>query len=365
MATMGTSLRNRYDNGLGYEYANPNGLSHSNSDPGPSQHETNGHGLNGTYVNYGGPSHQPGMPHTLPRHVQSHLVSTSHPPLPAQSHPAPLSAGFEHLAASGSIPSMSQPYINAHPSNPNLQQFTSFQPAPIPGPPYPGQHIQQHYVPGLPPVTVHAMPPPGYSFGQPPASESWPNHADWDDERDYIDGQEVIYGQLEVSPVTPSSAPLPTTPSPFVLPASAHVQGHQNDQSQCQDAFQRNIRAHFPSVPPPSTPSPRQVDRIQPFHPQRNESDHIKVKHRRRTTPEQLKVLEHWFDVNPKPDNNLREWLAVELGMTKRNIQVWFQNRQVSLRRRSEAAADNQTGQSQGTSAERKGGSGKSSRRRG
>jgi hypothetical protein len=53
------------------------------------------------------------------------------------------------------------------------------------------------------------------------------------------------------------------------------------------------------------------------------------VKHRRRTTPEQLKVLEHWFDINPKPDNNLREWLAQELGMTKRNVQVWFQNRWV------------------------------------
>lgn len=52
-----------------------------------------------------------------------------------------------------------------------------------------------------------------------------------------------------------------------------------------------------------------------------------KVRHRRKTSPEQLKVLEHWFNVNPKPDNHLREWLATELGMTKRNIQVWFQNR--------------------------------------
>jgi len=38
-------------------------------------------------------------------------------------------------------------------------------------------------------------------------------------------------------------------------------------------------------------------------------------------------VLEHWFDTNPKPDNNLREWLAANLGMSKRNVQVWFQNR--------------------------------------
>ncbi|KAI9636460.1 Homeodomain-like protein, partial [Dioszegia hungarica] len=50
-------------------------------------------------------------------------------------------------------------------------------------------------------------------------------------------------------------------------------------------------------------------------------------KHRRRTSPEQLKVLEHWFEINSKPDNALREWLAGELGMTKRNVQVWFQNR--------------------------------------
>lgn len=54
------------------------------------------------------------------------------------------------------------------------------------------------------------------------------------------------------------------------------------------------------------------------------------VKHRRRTTPEQLRVLEHWFAINPRPDNGLREWLASELGITKRNVQVWFQNRSVN-----------------------------------
>ncbi|ORY30404.1 hypothetical protein BCR39DRAFT_152444 [Naematelia encephala] len=64
----------------------------------------------------------------------------------------------------------------------------------------------------------------------------------------------------------------------------------------------------------------------------KGKADPPQVKHRRRTTPEQLKVLEHWFDVNPKPDNNLREWLASELGMTKRNIQVWFQNRRAKVK---------------------------------
>ena len=75
---------------------------------------------------------------------------------------------------------------------------------------------------------------------------------------------------------------------------------------------------------PTTVPPPRTID---PSILSRPSSPNQKVKHRRRTTPDQLRVLEHWFGVNPKPDNNMREWLALELGMTKRNIQVWFQNR--------------------------------------
>jgi len=234
---------------------------------------------------------------------------------------------------------MSHPYINTHPSNPN--PYTSYQPSPVPGPAYAAQHMPQHYMSGMPPGPAHAMPPPGYSFGQPPSRELWPNHGDWDDERDYVDGQEVIYGQLEVSPTsssrleTPSTSP---TPSPFFLPSPfplLQVQGQEpgSGQNQCQDCVPGKMDSYIPSIPPPSTPSPHVSNHSASSHLQRSESDSFKVKHRRRTTPEQLKVLEHWFDVNPKPDNNLREWLAVELGMTKRNIQVWFQNRQVGLAR--------------------------------
>lgn len=51
------------------------------------------------------------------------------------------------------------------------------------------------------------------------------------------------------------------------------------------------------------------------------------VKHRRRTSPHQLQVLERFFAVNPKPDGQVREYLGELLGMSKRNVQVWFQNR--------------------------------------
>lgn len=51
------------------------------------------------------------------------------------------------------------------------------------------------------------------------------------------------------------------------------------------------------------------------------------VKHRRRTTPEQFRVLEESFLQNPKPSNQHRKVLADMLGMTTRGVQVWFQNR--------------------------------------
>ncbi|BEJ12971.1 hypothetical protein CspHIS471_0301450 [Cutaneotrichosporon sp. HIS471] len=63
----------------------------------------------------------------------------------------------------------------------------------------------------------------------------------------------------------------------------------------------------------------------------------LEVKHRRRTTPEQLRVLEHYFGINPRPDNQLREFLAGELGITKRNVQVWFQNRRAKIKNQEKA----------------------------
>jgi len=51
------------------------------------------------------------------------------------------------------------------------------------------------------------------------------------------------------------------------------------------------------------------------------------VKHRKRTTGAQLKILEGIFKRDTKPNGVLRNKLAVELGMTARGVQVWFQNR--------------------------------------
>lgn len=53
----------------------------------------------------------------------------------------------------------------------------------------------------------------------------------------------------------------------------------------------------------------------------------FEIKHRKRTSRAQFKVLEKTFLENPKPNASVRRWLAQQLVMTPRGVQVWFQNR--------------------------------------
>ncbi|KAF9222709.1 hypothetical protein BS17DRAFT_178006 [Gyrodon lividus] len=67
------------------------------------------------------------------------------------------------------------------------------------------------------------------------------------------------------------------------------------------------------------------------------------VKHRKRTSRSQLKVLEDVFRKDTKPNAALRKKLAAELDMLPRAVQVWFQNRRAKdkqLRKRGSTAID-------------------------
>lgn len=64
----------------------------------------------------------------------------------------------------------------------------------------------------------------------------------------------------------------------------------------------------------------------------------FEIKHRRRTSRAQLKVLEKAYTENPKPSASIRRILAQKLEMTPRGVQIWFQNRRAKaklLRRKS------------------------------
>ncbi|KAF7321827.1 hypothetical protein MKEN_00704600 [Mycena kentingensis (nom. inval.)] len=63
------------------------------------------------------------------------------------------------------------------------------------------------------------------------------------------------------------------------------------------------------------------------------------VKHRKRTTSAQLKVLEGIFKRDTKPNAALRTELAAQLSMTARGVQVWFQNRRAKEKNKAAKAA--------------------------
>lgn len=69
------------------------------------------------------------------------------------------------------------------------------------------------------------------------------------------------------------------------------------------------------------------------------------VKHRRRTSKMQLRVLEKTFETNVRPDASLRKILAEQLGMTPRSVQVWFQNRRAKIKKgkRKDDTKDNRS----------------------
>jgi hypothetical protein len=56
-------------------------------------------------------------------------------------------------------------------------------------------------------------------------------------------------------------------------------------------------------------------------------------KKRRRTTPDQLDILEQYFQRDAMPSQQTRLEIAERLGMTMRRVQIWFQNKRAKLKR--------------------------------
>ncbi|KAJ7780512.1 hypothetical protein DFH07DRAFT_909935 [Mycena maculata] len=87
----------------------------------------------------------------------------------------------------------------------------------------------------------------------------------------------------------------------------------------------------LPRHPMPAGMDPTDYRAFYPYTP--NE-----VKHRKRTTSAQLKVLEGIFKRDTKPNAALRTELAAQLNMTARGVQVWFQNRRAKEKNKAAKA---------------------------
>lgn len=68
----------------------------------------------------------------------------------------------------------------------------------------------------------------------------------------------------------------------------------------------------------------------------------FEIKHRKRTSKEQFKILEEAFQENNKPTASERRALAASIGMTPRAVQVWFQNRRAKNRTGGNSGSESQ-----------------------
>jgi hypothetical protein len=116
--------------------------------------------------------------------------------------------------------------------------------------------------------------------------------------------------------------------------------------------FINAIHASFQPPPVHPRPFPAPYSDILPFtlsHPQTPREAPApafynyrpnEVKHRKRTTRVQTKILEEQFKSTDKPDAATRGELSIRLGMTPREVQVWFQNRRAKEKKlRAQALA--------------------------
>jgi hypothetical protein len=129
--------------------------------------------------------------------------------------------------------------------------------------------------------------------------------------------------------------PLPTVQQ---QPPMQPMQPMQSMQPFVNPSFQHVVRPHpYPGSysDPFNTQPPREASVPAFYNYRPNE-----VKHRKRTTRAQTKILEEQFKSTDKPDAATRSELSIRLHMTPREVQVWFQNRRAKEKKlRAQALA--------------------------
>ncbi|KAL6041474.1 SH3 and multiple ankyrin repeat domains protein 1-like isoform X2 [Balamuthia mandrillaris] len=131
-------------------------------------------------------------------------------------------------------------------------------------------------------------------------------------------------------------------------PHSHHPHHPHHHQMQLLQAAEHGIPHLAPgaSSPASSSPSSSIISAVS----KSKKGDGGKRK-RQRTTPEQLEVLEKEFSISPTPAREVRHRLSLELMMTPRQVQVWFQNKRAKEKKIARKSGNAYTFQSASSSA--------------
>lgn len=104
------------------------------------------------------------------------------------------------------------------------------------------------------------------------------------------------------------------------------VPTHNGQYLQHNNLIENNtVNMYYLGYPQQTSTDPNEDFRTAFYNP-------FEIKHRRRTSRAQLKILEKSFDENPKPNATVRRLLAQQLEMTPRGVQIWFQNRRAKAK---------------------------------
>ncbi|KAG0263756.1 hypothetical protein BG011_008082 [Mortierella polycephala] len=126
----------------------------------------------------------------------------------------------------------------------------------------------------------------------------------------------------------------------FSLMSPPLSQGSQGSNPDCDTAKESSQQPQQPSLHPFDPISPTSTKKTLnwvnalPSHFDSASSGHPR-KRRRRTNREELEILEDAFAKNLLPDAATRQELGERLGMNVRAVQIWFQNRRQTLRKKS------------------------------
>lgn len=120
----------------------------------------------------------------------------------------------------------------------------------------------------------------------------------------------------------------PSVPGPLASPGfvygpsgSSVTSGPGTSYDAYPQSFQ-GAHSQYVSYLPPALPHDSRFYPLNPFE----------IKHRRRTTKAQFRVLESTFREIPKPNATLRKQFSAQLDMPVRAVQIWFQNRRAKAK---------------------------------
>lgn len=120
-------------------------------------------------------------------------------------------------------------------------------------------------------------------------------------------------------------------------PENGHGHGHGHghdidDDIESSPAREHVTRFHPLDLDPTSTPPPAIGGSGEIDH--SGSSSGAQGKRRRRTSPQELQILEEAYKVNTLPSSEERSRLAKRTGMSARAVQIWFQNKRQTEKRR-------------------------------